>query len=65
MITADDIALWADKLRDMIMVNASVDDMREEARRNGMVTLRDAGIAFLNQGVTSPEEVLRETILEA
>lgn len=60
-----ELMIITDKLRDMIMVNASVDDMRREAQSNGMVSLRDAGIAFVNQGVTSAEEVLRETILEA
>jgi type IV pilus assembly protein PilB len=54
-----------DKLRDMIMENASVDDMRTEAQSNGMVSLRDAGLSFVGQGVTTAEEILRETILEA
>ena len=30
-----------------------------------MVGLRDAGLAFVSQGVTTAEEILRETILEA
>jgi type IV pilus assembly protein PilB len=60
-----ELMIITDKLRDMIMTNASVDEMREEARRNGMVTLRDAGMAFVNQGVTTAEEVLRETIIDA
>ena len=30
-----------------------------------MVALRDAGMAFVNQGVTTAEEVLRETIIDA
>jgi type IV pilus assembly protein PilB len=60
-----ELMIITDKLRDMIMTNASVDDMRIEAQRNGMVALRDAGLAFIRQGVTTAEEVLRETILEA
>ena len=30
-----------------------------------MVPLRDAGLAFVSQGVTTIEEVIRETIIEA
>jgi len=60
-----ELMVITDKLRDMIMCNASVDEMRDEAQRNGMVGLRDAGLSFVSQGVTTAEEVLRETILEA
>lgn len=54
-----------DALRDMIMANASADDLREAARKNGMVTLREAGIGFIFGGVTTSDEVIRETVLEA
>jgi type IV pilus assembly protein PilB len=60
-----ELMIITDKLRDMIMSNASVDAMRVEAQSNGMVGLRDAGLAFVNQGVTTAEEILRETIIEA
>jgi type IV pilus assembly protein PilB len=60
-----ELMIITDKLRDMIMENASVDDMRTEAQSNGMVSLRDAGLSFVGQGVTTAEEILRETILEA
>jgi type IV pilus assembly protein PilB len=51
-------------LRDMIMRNASIDELRDKAREHGMVTLRDAGLEFCFAGVTSAEEVIRETIVE-
>ncbi len=60
-----ELMIITDKMRDMIMENASIDAMRDEARANGMVTLRDAGIQFLGQGVTTADEVLRETIIDA
>ena len=60
-----ELMIITDKLRDMIMTNASVDEMRVEAQANGMVGLRDAGLAFVSQGVTTAEEILRETIIEA
>ena len=53
------------ELRDMIMRNASTDDLREAARRGGMVALRDAGMKACFEGLTSADEVIRETILEA
>ena len=34
-----ELMIITDKLRDMIMANASVDEMRDEASSNGMVTL--------------------------
>ena len=54
-----------DEIRDLVMRNASTEDIREAARRAGMVTLRDAGLAQVYTGVTTAEEVIRETILEA
>jgi type IV pilus assembly protein PilB len=53
-----------DELREMIMSNASVDTLREAAKGYGMVPLRVAGTNFMFEGTTTPEEVVRETILE-
>jgi type IV pilus assembly protein PilB len=52
-------------MRDMIMSNAQADELRELARKQGMVPLRQAGIKGCFDGVTTPDEVVRETILEA
>lgn len=52
-------------LRDMIMRNCSTDELRDKAREHGMVTLRDAGMKSAFEGTTTPEEVIRETIMEA
>ncbi len=60
-----ELMIITDELRDMIMENASVDVMRDKAKSNGMIPLRDAGMDFISQGVTTADEVLRETILEA
>jgi type IV pilus assembly protein PilB len=53
-----------DELRDMIMRNASTDDLRDVARGYGMVSLREAGMAGVYAGETTVDEVLRETIIE-
>jgi type IV pilus assembly protein PilB len=60
-----ELMIMNDVLRDMIMANASTDDLREVARKDGMVTLREAGISSMFEGTTTPEEVIRETVLEA
>ncbi|MGI9519733.1 MAG: GspE/PulE family protein [Pirellulaceae bacterium] len=54
-----------DELRDLIMDNATTDALRNAAERKGMVLLRDAGLLFIFEGLTTAEEVIRETILEA
>lgn len=54
-----------DEIRDLIMANASTDDLRAAARRNGMVALRDAGIEDMFRGITTADEIIRETVLEA
>ncbi|MFI4874233.1 MAG: GspE/PulE family protein [Blastopirellula sp. JB062] len=60
-----ELLIMNDDIRDMIMRNASTDEIREEARRVGMITLRDAGMNLAYDGLTSIEEVVRETVLEA
>jgi type IV pilus assembly protein PilB len=54
-----------DELRDLIMDNASADVLRDAAQKKGMVLLRDAGMKFMFEGITTAEEVIRETIVEA
>jgi type IV pilus assembly protein PilB len=60
-----ELMLLDDEIRDMIIRNASTDELREKARRMGMVSLRDAGMEAVYAGTTTAEEVIRETILEA
>jgi type IV pilus assembly protein PilB len=60
-----ELMIMNDELREMVMANASTDALREAARGYGMVTLRDAGITFMHDGTTTPEEIIRETIVDA
>ena len=60
-----ELMIMSDELRDRIMANAQTDELRELARKQGMMSLRDAGIKACFDGVTTPDEVVRETILEA
>jgi len=52
-------------LRDLVIRNASTEEIRDLARKGGMVTLRDSGLFNMFEGHTTPDEVIRETILEA
>jgi type IV pilus assembly protein PilB len=60
-----ELLIMNDEMRDLVMRNASTEDLREAARRNGMVTLRESGMEGVFGGTTTAEEVIRETILEA
>ncbi len=60
-----ELMIMNDDLRDMVMRNASRDELRDAARGFGMVTLRDAGMNAVYRGLTTADEVIRETILEA
>jgi type IV pilus assembly protein PilB len=38
--------------------------MRAAAQRNGMLTLRDAGLDKIYHGISTIDEVVRETVVE-
>lgn len=60
-----ELMVMNDQLRDLVMRNASTDELRDVARGFGMVTLRDAGMDAAYAGTTTIEEIVRETIVEA
>ena len=60
-----ELMLMNDEMRDMIIRNCSTEELRNTARKYGMVTLRDAGMESVFAGLTTAEEVIRETILDA
>jgi type IV pilus assembly protein PilB len=51
-----------DTLREMLVHNASAGELRRAAITNGMLTLRQSGLHSVCDGVTTLEEVVRETI---
>ncbi len=53
-----------DDIRDLITADASVDDVRNMARSQGMTTLREAGLKLIFDGETTIDEVVRETVME-
>jgi len=57
-----EICDMTDSIRELIMNRASSNKVRSEAQRQGMKTLRDAGVARIFEGLTTIEEVVKETI---
>ncbi|KAF0240162.1 MAG: type IV pilus assembly protein PilB, partial [bacterium] len=51
-----------DEIRELILVGASSLDLRKKAIEDGMITLRVSGLFKIKQGITTIEEVVRETI---
>ncbi len=60
-----ELMIMNDRLRELIMQNASIDDLRDAAQEFDMVSLRVAGLDMMTRGVTTPDEVVRETIIDA
>jgi type IV pilus assembly protein PilB len=52
----------ADELRELILVGASALELRRKAVDEGMLTLRASGLRKVQAGVTTIEEVVRETV---
>jgi type IV pilus assembly protein PilB len=51
-----------DEIRELILIGASSLELRKKAIDDGMITLRESGLHKIRAGVTSPEEVVRETV---
>ena len=59
-----ELMLMDDDVRDMVSRGASIDQLKAHARKLGVKTLREAGIEALVNGVTTLDEVVRETVLD-
>ncbi len=59
-----ELMIMNDTLRDMIMSNCTTDELRNRAAEFGMIPLRNYGLNFVFKGLTTADEVLRETIAE-
>jgi type IV pilus assembly protein PilB len=51
-----------DEIRELILIGASSLELRKKAMEDGMITLRGSGLQKIRNGVTTIEEVLRETV---
>ena len=59
-----EIMVLDDDMRELIMQRASSNILRAEARKRGMRTLRESGLLAITDGLTTIEEVVKETIVE-
>ena len=53
-----------DSIKELIMKSSSSAVLRAECRKRGMRTLRESGLMSLYDGVTTIEEVVRETVFD-
>ncbi|HJV91057.1 MAG TPA: type IV-A pilus assembly ATPase PilB [Holophagaceae bacterium] len=58
-----EILEMSEGLKDMILTGASAIELREQAVKEGMITLRRSGCRKVIDGVSTIEEICRETVL--
>ncbi len=58
-----EIMTMDDTMRDLIMKQASSNQLRDAARKRGMRTLREAGLLAIFDGLTTIEEIVAHTIV--
>ena len=51
-----------DEIRELILIGASALELRKKAIDDGMITLRESGLHKIRNGLTTLEEVVRETV---
>ena len=51
-----------DEIRELILIGASALELRKKAIDDGMISLRESGLHKIRNGVTTIEEVVRETV---
>ena len=51
-----------DDIRELILIGASSLELRKKAVEDGMITLRESGLHKIRAGLTTLEEVVRETV---
>jgi type IV pilus assembly protein PilB len=59
-----EIMTFNDELRDLVMNRASTNILRVAGQKAGMRLLRDNGLAAIYDGITTIDEVVKETIVE-
>jgi type IV pilus assembly protein PilB len=51
-----------DEIRELILIGASAIELKKKAMDDGMISLRESGLQKIRSGVTTIEEVVRETV---
>jgi type IV pilus assembly protein PilB len=58
-----EVLQFSDEIREMVLSGATSIELKRKAIEEGMVSLRSSGLQKIRGGVTTLEEVLRETVL--
>ena len=61
-VAADAAVEVDDEIRELVLVGASALELKKKAIERGMITLRRSGLTKVALGMTTLEEVARETI---
>ena len=56
-----EVLMMSETIKNLVMANATSDDVERQARKEGMITMFEDGIIKAVRGITSIEEVLRVT----
>jgi type IV pilus assembly protein PilB len=59
-----EIMTFNDEIRELIMNHASTNVLRAASQKAGMKPLRDSGLVTMYDGITTIDEVVKETISE-
>jgi type IV pilus assembly protein PilB len=59
-----ELMIMNDEMREMVLNKCTADELRDAAKEQGMLALREGGEKMMHQGLTSADEVIRETIVE-
>jgi type IV pilus assembly protein PilB len=57
-----EVMVITDDLRELVLVGASALELRRRAVEDGMISLRQSGLRKIADGITTIEEVVRETV---
>jgi len=57
-----EVMVLDDEVRELVLSGGSAYEVRQKAIQQGMLTLRQSGLQKIRDGVTSVEEVVRETV---
>jgi type IV pilus assembly protein PilB len=59
-----EIMVFNDEIRDLVMNQASTSVLRAASQKNGMRLLRDNGLRIIYDGITTIDEIAKETMME-
>ncbi|MCU0916401.1 MAG: Flp pilus assembly complex ATPase component TadA [Planctomycetes bacterium] len=59
-----EIMVFNDEIRELVMQRASTNVLRVAAQKTGMRQLRDNGLAAIYEGITTVDEISKETMIE-